>query len=91
MTVTTDAPSAVAGVSAAELATMQDAANVFREQFAGGPGRHETLTYQGTSFYKHSGAADPFGILAQPFPAPPPDARTACIADTDPRVAHFYR
>jgi hypothetical protein len=35
-TVITDVPAAVAGISAAELAAMRDAASAFRRQFAGG-------------------------------------------------------
>jgi hypothetical protein len=89
MTVITDVPSALAaGVSAAELAAMQDAASAFRDQFAGGQGRHEPVYAGGVRIYRSLSAADLFGALMEPFSPPPQANRCACYMDR--QAPHYY-
>jgi hypothetical protein len=79
MTVITDAPAAVAGISAAELAAMEDAASASRERFT--DGRPEYAYYSGHSSHVHQilAAAGLFSALAEPF-SPPPAHRRAGYA-----------
>jgi hypothetical protein len=84
MTVITGAPS-VAGISAAELETAQDAAAAFRERFTGG--QEDYLRPPDKAHYM--GRADLFGVLTEPFFSPPPDIRAWCIVSNN--GFHFYR